>query len=97
MLKHVAHDWDDEKFGLLLRNIRAAMKPSGRLLIIDIVLPEKGLQPPAASMDIQMLLALSAYERSEASFRHVLVSNGFNLNRIIPIGQLSSIVEAYQA
>src|SRR5262245_20591510 len=40
MLKHIIHDWYDEKNTRILKNIRASMPNDGKILIIDTVIPE---------------------------------------------------------
>jgi hypothetical protein len=37
LLKHILHDWNDEKAGEILRNLRKAMPPLARLLVVDSV------------------------------------------------------------
>ena len=41
ILKHIIHDWDDERARAILRNCHRVMGASARLLIIDMVLPEQ--------------------------------------------------------
>ena len=40
MMKHIIHDWDDERAVTILRNIHEAMTRDGKVLIIEIVIPE---------------------------------------------------------
>ena len=37
VLKHITHDWDDEKSLQILRNVRGAMNPDGKVLIVEAV------------------------------------------------------------
>src|SRR5262249_37432471 len=39
IMKSVIHDWDDERCVTILHNCRAAMNESGKLLIVEPVLP----------------------------------------------------------
>lgn len=64
LLKHVLHDWDDQRAALILRNVARAMAPGATLLIA-----EQGITPPAVAspgklMDIVMLALLEGRERT---------------------------------
>ncbi len=97
MLVRVLHNWADEDALRILRNCRAAMEPDGRLLVVDHVLepdPSRG-QPTEYLVDMQMLAMFgNARERTEADFREVLASAGFDLGRVISTSSPVSILEA---
>lgn len=79
ILKSVLHDWSDEKAAALLRNVRAAMRPHARLLILEQVMPET-VAPETAGIvrnDLNMLVATGGRERTEAEFRDLLDAAGF--------------------
>jgi hypothetical protein len=40
VLKHIVHDWDDENSLQILRNVRAAINPNGKVLIVEAVVPD---------------------------------------------------------
>ena len=37
LLKHIIHDWDDEKSLQILRNVRGAMNPDEKMFIVEAV------------------------------------------------------------
>ncbi len=39
ILSHIIHDWDEDQCLTILGHVRKAMKPAGRLLIVEMVLP----------------------------------------------------------
>jgi hypothetical protein len=39
VLKHIIHVWDDEKSLQILRNVRTAMNPDAKVLIVEAVVP----------------------------------------------------------
>jgi tRNA A58 N-methylase Trm61 len=39
ILSHILHDWNDDQCLTILGHCRKAMKPDGRLLIVEMVLP----------------------------------------------------------
>src|SRR5262249_20927221 len=73
LLKHVIHDWNDERAGAILQNCRRAMPPDGRLLIVEGVYPPRVDQSlesrGAAANDVNMLVNTGGRQRSEAEFR----------------------------
>ncbi len=39
LMRHIIHDWNDEQSLTILRNCHAALRPGGRLLVIESVIP----------------------------------------------------------
>jgi hypothetical protein len=39
LLRHVLHDWDDREAISILENCRNAMRPGGRVLVVETVIP----------------------------------------------------------
>jgi len=97
ILKHVIHDWDDERAVRILRNCRRAMKPEGKLLIVEGVYPERIDQSVvsrgAAANDVNMLVCTGGRQRAEAEFRALFDAAGFELTRIVPTQAMSSVIE----
>jgi hypothetical protein len=94
MMRHIIHDWDDEKSLTILRNCHAAMPDGGKLLLIESVIPP-GNEPFAGKLlDLVMLLIPGGKERTEAEYRTLLDEGGFKLSRIVPTGSEISIIEA---
>ncbi len=93
-LRHIIHDWDDERSLTILRNCHAAMAPAGRLLVVESVIPE-GNQPFVGKLlDLVMLLIPGGKERSEPEYRSLFGQVGFAISRIVPTGTELSIIEA---
>ena len=94
-LSQILHDWDDARCATILRNCRAAMSPDARLLISELVVPDRGLPPEVALMDMQMMVILSGKERTVAEFGALLAAAGLDLVRAHPTSMPSRmIVEA---
>jgi hypothetical protein len=93
-MKHIIHDWDDEQSIKILQNIHRAMNGKGKVLIVEMVVPEGNEPSPSKMMDVQMLVATGGKERTEVEYRKLLESSGFRLTRIIPTRSPFSIVEA---
>jgi hypothetical protein len=93
MMKHIIHDWDDESSIRILRNIRAAMSEGGRVLIIEMVVPEGNEPSPSKALDLLMLVMEGGKERTEKEYRRLLEEAGFRLTRIIPTKSPYSVIE----
>jgi len=94
ILSHVIHDWWDDKCLTILGNCRKAMDPSGRLLIIEMVLPEGDVPHLGKLTDMEMLVMSGGQERTEQEYSTLLGKAGFRLTRIVPTESESSVVEA---
>jgi len=98
VLKWILHDWDDAACVAILKNVRAAIGPEGRLLIVDRVLPERAeaslAMRTAMMADLLMLIHLTGRERTEREFRTLLEASAFGLQRVVPTGTQLSVIEA---
>ncbi len=94
VLKHILHDWSDEKSLEILRVCRRAMEPQSRLIIVDAVM-EPGDEPhPAKWLDLHMMVAFGGRERTEDEFRALLGASGFALRSAIALPASTGVVEA---
>ena len=66
-MKHIIHDWEDEKCIRLLQNCHRSMQGNGRVICVDSVLPPMGntAGTPAKLLDILMLIFITGKERTE--------------------------------
>ena len=93
ILSHVLHDWNEGLCLTLLRNCRAAMTPTSRLLIIELVLRE-GNAPGFGSSDMVMMTLTGGAERTPREFESLLARAGLTMTRVTPTTTNVSIVEA---
>jgi SAM-dependent methyltransferase len=97
LLKHVIHDWNDDRATAILRNCRRAMKPDAKLLIAEGVYPPRidgSLESRgAAANDVNMLVVTGGRQRSEDEFRSLFRAAGFELTRIVPTAARLSLIE----
>ncbi|MFN8469681.1 MAG: methyltransferase [Caldilineaceae bacterium] len=94
LLAQILHDWDDERSVAILQQCRRAISQQGRLLVIELVLPE-GEEPfPGKWLDLHMLAMLGGRERTAAEYAVLFNAAGFELTRVVPTTAGPSVVEA---
>ena len=93
MMKHIIHDWDDAQCVTLLKNCRKGMTDGGKVLVVEMVVPEGNEPSPAKFLDLQMLQYLPGCERTEKEYRELFDKAGLELTRIIPTMSPFSIIE----
>jgi hypothetical protein len=92
LLRHVVHDWRDEDAVIVLRNCRDAMKPDGKVLVVEIVVPA-GNDPSFAKWMDLMMVTYGGKERSEKQYRQLFGQAGLALTRIVPTKAGISVIE----
>jgi len=97
IMKHIIHDWDDERSVRILSNINAAMAPGGRVLIVETVVPEGNEPHYSKLLDLEMLVSPGGIERTATEYAALLDAAGLRLSRIVPTLSPFSIVEAVRA
>jgi hypothetical protein len=88
IMKSIIHDWNDDRSVTILRNCRRAISAHGKLLILERVVPaqvEASIAHRQVLMgDLNMLVMAGGQERTEAEYRALLASAGFDLTSIVP-------------
>jgi len=93
ILRHIIHDWDEEKCLTILRNCHRAMLSASKLLVIESVIPPGNEPFHGKFLDLVMLLIPGGKERTEKEYRTLFERAGFELTRIVPTGTEVSIIE----
>ena len=94
IMKHIVHDWDDERALTILQNCHRAMTENGKLLVVEMVIPEGNAPSLGKFLDLEMLLFLHSYERTEAEYRALFERARFRLTKIVPTRMPHSVIEA---
>lgn len=94
VLKHILHDFPEAGFLAILKNVRDAMGPGGRLLAIEYVLPGNNEPHIGNVIDLWLLLLLGAQERTLPEYSELFARGGFKITRTVPTGSPVSIIEA---
>jgi SAM-dependent methyltransferase len=97
-LKTIVHDWDDERAIAILKNVRRAMQPGGRVLVIESVIdPSGGTGAPGKLLDINMLVMTGGRERTPAEFAGLLAAAGLSLGRMVAATPTVHVIEGLPA
>jgi hypothetical protein len=94
LLKLILHDWTDAQSETILRNVRAAIRPGGRVVIIENLLPEQVEPHPGYLMDLNMMVMTGGRERSAGDFRALLERTGFQVESVTTILPPMGVVQA---
>lgn len=94
ILSRVLHVFDDQECAQILANCRRAMKDSGRVLIVERVLPDGNAPSFAKLGDLNMLVLTGGLERTAAEYRLLLEAAGFALSNIVNTDSEMSVIEA---
>jgi SAM-dependent methyltransferase len=94
ILKHIIHDWDDERASTILRNIHRASRPGSRVVLLEALLAP-GNEPHFAKwIDIEMLVLPGGRERTEQEYRKLFADTGFKMTRVVHTKSPLSVIEA---
>ena len=97
IMKHIIHDWDDERALAILKNIKRAMKPGGRVLLVEAIIAEGNNQDFGKLLDIEMLVSPGGKERTANEYKELFARAGLNMTRIVPTKSPYSVIEAVSA
>lgn len=76
VLSMILHDWDDARAIAILANVRRAMDPGGKVIVVDAILPDGDHPHLGKLLDIVMLTVLPGRERTEAEFAALFQAAG---------------------
>ena len=94
LLCGVVHDWDDDHALNVLANCRKAMMKNGRMLIIDMIVPEANSASFSKLLDLNMMVMTGGRERTKAEFHALLDAANYRITRIIRTMAPQSVIEA---
>ena len=92
LLRHVLHDWDDDEAVAILKNCRDAMRPGGRVLVVETVIPS-GNEPCFGKWLDLMMLVVGGRERTKEQYEKLFSATGLQLTRIFPTDHEVSVIE----
>lgn len=94
VIKRVLMDWSDGDSVRILSNCRSAAAAGGKILVVEMLLPEGNDPSPGWSFDLLMLLNQPGGRiRTESEFRRLFAAAGLNLTRVGSTHSPNSIIE----
>jgi hypothetical protein len=93
LLCGVIHDWDDDRAITILRNCRKAMATNGKLLLVEMVVPEGNANCFSKLLDLNMLVMTGGRERTRHEFERLLVAAGYRLTKVVQTLAPQSVIE----
>ena len=97
VMKHIIHDWDDERSLTILKNIRNVMNPNGRVLLVEAVIADGNNQDFGKLLDLEMMVSPGGKERTAAEYEDLFARAGLRMTRIVPTKSPYSVIEAVVA
>ena len=97
LLKWILHDWEDTASIDILRACRRAMKPSGRLLVVEHIVGPPNRSPEGKFMDLTMMVGPGGRERTRDEFEDLFARAGFRLTTVTPTSTPLSVIEGLVA
>src|SRR5215831_4086393 len=93
VLSHIIHDWTHEQCVTILGHCRRAIAADGKLLLVEMVLPEGDLPHPGKLLDVVMLSVPGGEERTPSQYDELLDQAGFRMTRVVQTASPVSVVE----
>ncbi|MEV0523423.1 methyltransferase [Streptomyces sp. NPDC050439] len=88
LIKSILHDWSDEQAVAILRHCREVLPPSGRVLIVEPVLPEV-VDAETAGLtyltDLNMMVNVGGRERTRRDFEDLCRRADLTLTSVTPL------------
>ncbi|HEY1364991.1 MAG TPA: methyltransferase [Xanthobacteraceae bacterium] len=98
LLRHVLHDYDDAECLRILANVRRAMQPEARVLVLEAPLPSDDSPGPGRWLDLQVMMLCGGRERTLEEYSALLARAGLQLVRTLPTAHPAmTVVEAIAA
>jgi hypothetical protein len=95
IMKHIIHDWDDDRASIILTNIAKAMGATkGKVILLEVVLRGDDGPDFGKVLDLEMLALPGGRERTADEFKALFARSGFELTKIVPTKSPLSVVEA---
>lgn len=98
LLRHVMHDFDDDDCRRILVNVRRAMAPRARVLVLEAPVPLTPTSGPGRWLDLHMMLLANGRERSLDDYARLFAGAGLRLARTLPTQHPAmTVIEAVAA
>jgi len=92
LLRHVVHDWEDDTGAAILRRCSEAMRPGGKVLLVETVIPSGNVPSFGKWLDL-MMLVVGGRERTLEQFEGIFSAAGLRLARVVPTAHEVSVLQ----
>jgi hypothetical protein len=95
-MKHIIHDWDDERSLVILKNIHGQLRGTahGKVILLESVVQTGNAPDFGKLIDLEMMVFPGGRERTAEEFANLFARAGFELTRIVPTESPLSVIEA---
>jgi O-methyltransferase/methyltransferase family protein len=94
LLKWILHDWSDADATAILRCCRRAIRPAGRLVIVEHLIGPHNARREGKFMDLNMMVITGGVERTREQFAALFEAADFELTRVTLTATAISVIEA---
>ena len=93
LLSGIVHHWEDRAV-TVLRNCREAMTKEGRVLLVEMIVPDTNSASFSKLLDLNMLVVTGGGSGQDLSIAFLLDAADYRVDRIIPPMARQSVIEA---
>jgi hypothetical protein len=98
LVRHLLHDYADEDAAKILQNIRRAMRPDARVLVLEKPVPVDDTPGPGRWLDLHVMLLTGGAERTLEEYSALFARAGLRLARCLPTAHPAiEVIEAVAA
>jgi hypothetical protein len=94
LVKHILHDWNDDECVTILKNVRTAMTPDARVVVVEMIINDQGPPSPAPLLDLNMLVMLTGKERTADEISALFAKAGLKLSGVTSTHSPVTVIEA---
>jgi ubiquinone/menaquinone biosynthesis C-methylase UbiE len=84
LFRHLLHDYDDDDCLKMLSNVRRAMRPDSRVLVLEKTVPTDDTPGPGRWLDLHVMLLTGGRERTAPEYEALFAQAGLRLARVLP-------------
>jgi SAM-dependent methyltransferase len=93
IVRHIVHNWGDADAALILRNCAAALRPGGKVLVVEGIILPGHRKDTTRLLDLEMMvLSGTGRERSKPEFRRLFGEAGLRLASTIPLASTARLI-----
>lgn len=93
IVRHIVHNWGDPDAITILRNCAAALRPGGKVLVVEGVLLPGHRKDTTRMLDLEMMvLSGKGRERTKLEFRELFRDAGLRLTKTVPLANTARLI-----